>query len=83
MGEQAVVQAIVETLDLNGAIVTADVLHTKKTIAAIVRQNAHYLLCVKGNQPKLLNGLLKVIEQTSPTEYDKHYEHQDSEFRGS
>lgn len=44
--------------DLNGVVVTADALHTQRKHAEYLhRRGAHYVLCVKGNQPALRNQL--------------------------
>jgi predicted transposase YbfD/YdcC len=51
------VQAALDLLtmvDLKGAIVTADALHCRETMAeAVTRQGADYVLAIKGNQPSL------------------------------
>ncbi|MFC8015757.1 ISAs1 family transposase [Streptomyces cinereoruber] len=47
--------ALLEPFDLTGTVVTADALHTQREHAKwlVEAKNAHYLLVVKGNQPKL------------------------------
>ena len=46
---------LLEPLDLAGAVVTADALHTQREHAEFLvpRKHAHYILIVKGNQPGL------------------------------
>jgi hypothetical protein len=40
-------------LDLQDAVFTLDALHCKKTLDMIVKSGNHYLVKLKGNQPKL------------------------------
>ena len=56
-------------VDLAGAVVTADALHTQRAHARLLRERgAHYLFIVKGNQPGLLAELLDYdIEVISAT----------------
>src|SRR5918997_2235529 len=46
---------LLDSVDLTGAVVTADALHTQKAHAdyLVLQRSAHYLLTVKGNQPGL------------------------------
>src|SRR5262249_35143588 len=46
---------LLEPLDLTGAVVTADALHTQREHAGflVTRKHAHYILVVKKNQPGL------------------------------
>lgn len=49
---------LLEPLDLDGAVITADAMHTQAATAAwITQQGAHYVLTVKANQPKLRDAL--------------------------
>lgn len=50
-------------VDLAGVIVTADALHTQRATAdhLVREQNAHYLLTVKANQPRLLAACQTVL----------------------
>lgn len=58
------VPKLLELLDLEGAVVTADALNCQKTIAAkTVAAQADYLLQVKGNQPALHEELKLLFEQ--------------------
>ncbi len=55
---------LVELLDLEGAVVTADAMHCqKKTTAAIVAAGGDYLLQVKDNQPQLHQDLKLLFSQ--------------------
>lgn len=57
--EITVVKALLETVPLEGAVVTADAMHTqKKTAAYIVEEKkADYVFTVKDNQPSLLEAI--------------------------
>lgn len=50
---------LLEPLDLTGAVVTADALHTQRDHATFLRtqKDAHYILVVKKNQPSLYSQL--------------------------
>ncbi|WP_344398171.1 ISAs1 family transposase, partial [Actinomadura alba] len=50
---------LLEPLDLTGAVVTADALHTQRDHAEflVTRKDAHYILAVKKNQPSLYSQL--------------------------
>jgi predicted transposase YbfD/YdcC len=55
-GEVPAFQPLLAGLDLTGAVVTADALHTHADAAEflVTSKQAHYLLVVKANQPSLL-----------------------------
>ncbi len=55
-GEVPAFQPLLEPLDLAGAVITADALHTHADAAEFLvsQKQAHYLLVVKANQPTLL-----------------------------
>lgn len=55
---------LLEGLDLTGALITADAMHTQRDHARYVVENkqAHYLFQVKANQPKLLEALKAIPE---------------------
>jgi len=55
-GEVPAFQPLLADLDLAGVVVTADALHTHPDAAEflVTSKQAHYLLCVKANQPTLL-----------------------------
>lgn len=45
---------LLDGIDITGAVITADALHTQREHANyLIGRGAHYLLTVKGNQPKL------------------------------
>ena len=49
---------LLEPLDLDGAVITADAMHTRRGTAEwIISRGAHYVLTVKGNQPSLKREL--------------------------
>jgi len=50
------VRALLRGLDIAGAVVTVDAMHTQKTTARCVREQCHaeYVMVVKANQPGLL-----------------------------
>ena len=50
-------------LDLTGVVVSADALHTQRQTARhlVADRGAHYVLTVKGNQPKLLAACRKLM----------------------
>jgi hypothetical protein len=54
-------KVLLQDLDLRGALVTADALHTQTATAAylVEEKQADYLLVVKANQPKLFNKLTR------------------------
>jgi predicted transposase YbfD/YdcC len=56
-GEVPAFQPLLADLDLAGAVVTADALHTHPEAAEflVTHKQAHYLFCVKANQPTLLD----------------------------
>ena len=56
-GEVPGFQPLLADLELAGAVVTADALHTHADAAAflVTGKQAHYLFCVKANQPTLLD----------------------------
>jgi predicted transposase YbfD/YdcC len=55
-GEVPAFQPLLDGLDLAGAVITADALHTHADTAEVLvsQKQAHYLLVVKANQPTLL-----------------------------
>lgn len=55
---------LLQQLDLRGALVTADALHTQKETAAhlVEQKQADYLLVVKCNQPKLFDRLAACLD---------------------
>jgi predicted transposase YbfD/YdcC len=58
------VRSLIEQLNLQGAVVTADAMHCQKeTAQAIIDKNADFILQVKGNQPTLENALNDAIHE--------------------
>lgn len=58
------VQQLIDMLDLQGAVVTADAMHCQtETAQKIIDKQADYILTVKGNQKKLRHELLETIMQ--------------------
>ena len=61
--ETGVIPDLLRTLDLEGAIVTIDAAGCQVGDAGIIRdRGGHYLLAVKGNQPKLRAAVERVVE---------------------
>lgn len=59
--------AVVACLDLEGCVVSADALHChKRMAAAIVERGGDYVLCLKGNQSKLLRLARALMEEATP-----------------
>ena len=58
-GEIAAVRALLEEVDVRGAVITLDALHTtRNTLLALRRRHGtHYLLTVKGNSPETYETL--------------------------
>ena len=53
-GENSWIQPLLDTLDLTGVVVTADALHTTRSLARyLTRRDAHYVFTVKANQHRL------------------------------
>jgi hypothetical protein len=57
------VRPLLNDLDIEGAVVTADALHTQKDLAKylVKDKKAHYLLTVKDNQPTLLEDIQYIL----------------------
>lgn len=63
-GELEAIGRLLKMVDLKGCTVTIDALGCQKDIAqAIVEQQAHYVLCVKQNQPQLHQKLKTVMKE--------------------
>jgi predicted transposase YbfD/YdcC len=65
------VQALIDMLDLQGAVVTVDAMHTQvETADKIVAKEADYIMIAKGNQPALeaevRHTMLQAMEAESP-----------------
>lgn len=63
---------LLEALDIQGALVTADAMHTQREHARFVVEDkaAHYLFQVKDNQPKLLAAIKAIPEQNFSAWHD-------------
>jgi predicted transposase YbfD/YdcC len=57
--EITAVQPLLKDLDLTGKVMTADAMHTQRTLAEwlVTTKNAYYLFIVKGNQPSLYDAV--------------------------
>lgn len=59
--EIPLLRTLLGTLDITGAVITADALHCQRdTAEAIVDAGGHYILTVKANQPKLRKALTEL-----------------------
>lgn len=68
--EITVIPKLIEILDLEGCIITADALNTQKTTAtAVVNAKADYVLPVKGNQKDLLEDVKLLFEEAESKDY--------------
>jgi len=64
------IPALLELLDLNGALVTLDAMGCQKAIARkIVAQGGHYALTVKDNQEHLLQDIQQAFAQAFDTDF--------------
>jgi predicted transposase YbfD/YdcC len=68
--EITAIPALLELLDLNGALVTIDAMGCQKAIAQkIVDQGGHYALTVKDNQEHLLEDIQQKFEKAWDTDF--------------
>jgi predicted transposase YbfD/YdcC len=68
--EITAIPELLRLVDISGAIITIDAMGTQKAIAAeIVKQDADYVLALKGNQEKLFNYVVNYIDQQSETDF--------------
>jgi predicted transposase YbfD/YdcC len=80
--EITAIPALLELLDLQGALVTIDAMGCQKAIAQqVVDRGGHYALAVKDNQPHLLEDIQLRFEQALDTD-DAGLEHDTWEKRG-
>lgn len=64
--------ALLDRLDIQDAVITADALHAQRSHATyLARRGAHYLLIVKRNQPSLHAQLAALPWRDVPVAYDK------------
>jgi predicted transposase YbfD/YdcC len=74
------VQELIDMLDLEGAVVTADAMHCQQEMArALIDKQADYLLMVKGNQPTLQAELHDAIIAAFDDENPALRQHQKKE----
>ena len=74
------VQQLIDMLDLQGAVVTADAMHCQKATAEkIIDKEADYILFVKGNQPTLKNELQESILEAFESDNKNIRQYQKSE----
>jgi predicted transposase YbfD/YdcC len=68
--EIAAIPALLEVLDLKGALVTIDAAGCQVDIARQIRaQKGHYLLAAKGNQPALHDAVRAVFDRACATDF--------------
>jgi predicted transposase YbfD/YdcC len=68
--EITAIPALLELLDLNGALVTIDAMGCQKAIAQkVVDQGGHYALTVKDNQGHLLEDIQQVFERALDSDF--------------
>lgn len=73
--EITAIPALLEMLDLAGALVTIDAMGCQKAIARqIVEQGGDYVLTVKGNQERLLDDIQQEVQHAFDTDF-KGLEH--------
>ncbi|MCX4775291.1 ISAs1 family transposase [Streptomyces sp. NBC_01264] len=76
--------ALLAPFDLTGTVVTADALHTQREHAKwlVEEKNAHYLMVVKGNQPKL-HAAVRALpwKEVTARRYDRQAGHGRRETR--
>ena len=73
---------LIKTLEISGAIVTADAMGCQKTIAAAIREaGADYVLAVKDNQPTLHDDIRQVFSDGLDNDFAdlEHHCHRTSE----
>jgi predicted transposase YbfD/YdcC len=65
---------LLEPLDLDGSVVTADALHAQRAHAEFLvgKKNAHYILTVKANQPTLRRQLSRLPWRHVPPGHTEH-----------
>jgi predicted transposase YbfD/YdcC len=69
-GEIAAFAPLLDTLDLNDVVVTADALHTQRDhVDYLHERGAHWVLTVKGNQPRLRRQLAELPWRALPVDH--------------
>ena len=70
------VPALLDRVDLTGAVITGDAAHTQTTTAAYIREReADYVFTVKGNQPSLLAGVAARLSAATDAGHHLHIDH--------
>jgi len=73
--EIPVLRTLLDTMDISGAVITADALHTQRgTAEYIVSRGAHYILTVKNNQ-RTLRKQLKALPWKQVLATDREHRH--------
>jgi predicted transposase YbfD/YdcC len=73
--EIPMLKKLLDTLDITGAVITADALHCQRDTAEyIIGRSGHYIFTVKDNQPKLRSKLKNLPWKQIPT-LDTSIEH--------
>lgn len=68
--EITAIPALLELLDVRGAVVTIDAMGTQREIAAqIIEQKADYILNVKKNQPTMYDDIVTLVQEEGKTHY--------------
>ncbi|ECN8543373.1 ISAs1 family transposase, partial [Salmonella enterica subsp. enterica serovar Newport] len=79
--ENASVLVLLDTLNINGALISVDAMNTQKKIAdKIINRGADYVLCVKNNHRELRNEIAACFTKVSrdTPEYLARYEETDA-----
>jgi len=79
--ENASVLVLLDTLNINGALISVDAMDTQKKIAdKIISRGADYVLCVKNNHRELRNEIAAFFTKVSRDnpEYQARYEETDA-----
>jgi predicted transposase YbfD/YdcC len=81
--EITAIPELLATLAIEGCVVTIDAMGTQTEIARLIRaRGAHYVLCVKDNQPKLVDSILLVLAGAAgPIAPASHFEQPDKPGR--
>ncbi len=82
--EITAIPALLELLELNGALVTIDALGCQKEIArTVIDRGGHYALTVKDNQEHLLDDIQRTFERAFETDFaGMDYDQYETEGRG-
>ena len=76
MNEPKALRALVNSLDLQNTIITADALHCQKeSVKEIIEAGADYLITVKKNQKHLYDGIMEGIGVENMRNKQQHISH--------